>query len=88
MRMLPKRVLMVVGSKSKRIGADRFTFIQPMEVDALPYDDEAGEKFAQEHPELDFKSRIGSGRLYLLSESSAAMNGRSRVRLASNHHKP
>lgn len=49
-----------------------------MEVDALPYDDEAGEKFAKEHPELDFKSRIGSGRLYLLSESSAATNGRSR----------
>lgn len=52
-----------------------------MEVDSLPYDDEAGNAYAKEHPEHDFKNRIGTGRLYLLAESSAAMNGRLRVRL-------
>lgn len=43
-----------------------------MEIDSLPYDDAAGEKYAEEHPEHDFKSRIGASRLYLYSESSAA----------------
>jgi hypothetical protein len=42
-----------------------------VDVEALPYDDEAGDKYAHEHPEHDFKNRIGSGRLYLFAESSA-----------------
>ena len=43
-----------------------------VDVETLPYDDEAGNKYAQDHPEHDFRNRIGPGRLYLLAESSAS----------------
>lgn len=54
-----------------------------MDVDTLPYDDDEGVKYAQDHPEHAFKNRIGTGRLYLLSESSAASFGKLRVRVGS-----
>ena len=56
-----------------------------VDVEVLPYDDESGDKYAQAHPEHDFKTRIGAGRLYLLSESSAAQQIRVRSRVLSRH---
>jgi hypothetical protein len=53
-----------------------------VDVEALPYDDETGDKYAQEHPEHDFKNRIGAGRLYLLAESSARAGLRVRSSLS------
>jgi hypothetical protein len=58
------------ASSGSKFGLNLFI----MDVDTLPYDDAEGEKYAEEHPEhaFTFKNRIGTGRLYLLSESSAA----------------
>jgi hypothetical protein len=53
-----------------------------VDVEALPYDDEAGDKYAQEHPEHDFKNRISATRLYLLAESSARAGLRVRSSLS------
>ncbi|KAG8761424.1 hypothetical protein FRC14_003837 [Serendipita sp. 396] len=49
-----------------------------MDVDTLPYDDESGEKYAEEHPQAAFRNRIGAGRLYLFSESSAGLAAKPR----------
>jgi len=46
-----------------------------MEVDTLPYDDEAGNKLAQEEAN-SLQNRIGKGRLYLLADSSASIHAR------------
>ncbi|KAG8833857.1 hypothetical protein FRC17_009974, partial [Serendipita sp. 399] len=52
--------------------------IRNMDVDTLPYDDESGEKYAEEHPQAAFRNRIGAGRLYLFSESSAGLAAKPR----------
>lgn len=60
-----------------------------MEVDTLPYDDEAGNKLAEEEAN-SLQNRIGKGRLYLLADSSASIHARllTKVRSPLSHTLP
>jgi len=60
-----------------------------MEVDTLPYDDEAGNKLAEEEA-YSLQNRISKARLYLLADSSASIHARllTKVRPLLSHTLP